>query len=158
MLLSNEIIREAINSINRIQDVINRIEEDEKVREKFGSSFRTRTREFPEMMEVLGIIPALTFMYAKAESKSYKELCRVLDDEKAKLSEKLDRTNFGYAAYLHEILSYTERNLLSGLNHRDPILSFEKIRENIMIIKPMLRSYLIELKKLAEAVFKPEEG
>jgi len=162
MSLSEEVIKNAIDSVKKIQDAIDKIAQrkglDQKRKEEFGSAFRGRTREFPEFVESLGLLPSLTFAYAKAGKLAYRGVCSLIDTgniDKEALNE-LDKTKFGYGSYLHEVLYYIERNVMKDIDHTNPIASFEKMYGKTHIIKQLLMSYLLEVKKLAEALFKPE--
>lgn len=156
MSLSEEVTRYAIDSIKRIRSAIDKM----GGREEFGSAFRGRSRELPELIESIGLLPSLTFSYAKAGKIVYEGVCNLIDtgsiNEKA--LEELDKTKFGYSSYLHEVLYYIEKRMAKDVNHKDPITSFEKIYGKSQIIKQLLMPYLLEVKKLAEALFKPDEG
>jgi|YelNatPaOPRAMG01_1025707.scaffolds.fasta_scaffold05831_7 CRISPR type III-B/RAMP module-associated protein Cmr5 len=154
----------AVSLVSWVQDVIKVLKERTKEGnpEEYGSSFRTRARSFPELMESSGFLPACTFFYAKATEDAYERVCNLLDRGKVDASDvdnllKMGKEKFGYAVFLHGTLSFLET---SGLirNHKNFLGSINELKEpgRLMLARDLIYPYLMELKKLSEALFKSE--
>ncbi|MBO3810274.1 MAG: type III-B CRISPR module-associated protein Cmr5 [Candidatus Brockarchaeota archaeon] len=137
------------------------VEKDEKKArersEEYGSSIRTRARTFPELMESSGIIAAYTYMYAKATDEAYKKVCSLIDQGKPTLDPSIGKEEFGYAMLLHGILQFLE-NIGIVRDHRKPGEAIKELwsLEKTILASRLLLPYLMEVKKLSEAIFKGE--
>lgn len=118
------------------------IEISSKVKNKdIGSELRTRARDIPQMIENIGIIPTLSFCYAKSRDE--------------------DATSKAYELYLKAILKYLNRiGIIDDVNQalQEPIETLNRIYNKVRTIGPLLRPFLIEFKRLAEAKYKPKKG
>jgi CRISPR type III-B/RAMP module-associated protein Cmr5 len=123
---------------------------------KYGQSFRSRARSFPELMESSGLLPTCTFFYAKATEEVYRKVCQLIDDGKIEHVDIKDE-EFGYAAFLHGILGFLETLGLIK-DHRNPVEAIKSLNEagRLALARNLLLPYVIEVKKLSEALFKGE--
>jgi len=152
----------AINLVSWVQSVIKILSERGRDAERYGSSFRTRARSFPELMESSGLLPTCTYFYAEATEEVYREVCKLLDceginapdvEELSKIKEEV----FGYAVFLHGILKFLELvNLIK--DHRHPVNAIKELNETnrLALARSFILPYIIEVKKLSEALFKSE--
>ena len=152
----------AINLVSWVQSVIKILSERGRDAERYGSSFRTRARSFPELMESSGLLPTCTYFYAEATEEVYREVCELLDceginapdvEELSKIKEEV----FGYAVFLHGILKFLELvNLIK--DHRHPVNAIKELNETnrLALARSFILPYIIEVKKLSEALFKSE--
>ncbi|RLE67383.1 MAG: type III-B CRISPR module-associated protein Cmr5 [Thermoprotei archaeon] len=106
--------------------------------EELGSKLRARAREIPELIESIGLVPALSFCYAKAKGEG--------EDAKA------------YMLYLKAILIYLidELKLLdTSIDDalENPAETLEKLYSLSHVVVPLLRPFLIEFKRLCEATW-----
>jgi CRISPR type III-B/RAMP module-associated protein Cmr5 len=147
-------IEDAIKLTSWVQNFVKALEgkKGENAKE-YGSSFRSRARGFPELMESSGFLSACTFFYAKATEMAYKKICQLLDDEKIE-PINVNKEEFGYATFLHGILAFLE---VLGLvsSHKSPRKAINELKEpvRLTITRSLLLSYMIEVKKLSEALF-----
>lgn len=129
-----------MNPVKMAMDVFLEIKREVKQNEKLGSRLRTRAREVPELIKDVGLIPALSFCYAKAKGEG----------EEAK----------AYELYLKAILSYLKNLGVLGIDVNEaldkPAETLENLYSASPIIKPLLTPFLIEFKRLCEATWKPE--
>jgi len=154
-------------AVNDFKLVYKLLQEIEKISDKkdFGESFRTRSREVPSFLYEVGVISALSFMYAKTEDadkhtyKIFINFARNIQIAKEDL-EKLNSTAGGYAAYLYLVLLEMKR-LMPGknLDPSSPISCIDTLAgsEILAILPSLLMPYLLEIKRLAEAVFPSKE-
>jgi len=128
----------------------------EKDKSKVGGSFRARCREIPSLIEDVGFIPALSFCYAKAKKEIYDEIKEKLN-QRIEIDEK-DFMEKSYGIYLYLTLKrLSELKLIDKTHVNDPIQAFEELSQGKERVASMLiKPYLVQLKKLAEAVFKAE--
>jgi len=156
----------AINLVSWIQDIIKMsskiLSERGRDAEKYGSSFRTRARSFPELMESSGLLPTCTYFYAEATEEGYRKICELLDRERIDASDVevisgIKEEMFGYAAFLHGVLNFLEvMNIIR--DHRDPVNAIKELNETsrLALARSLILPYLMEVKKLSEALFKSE--
>jgi CRISPR type III-B/RAMP module-associated protein Cmr5 len=154
-------------AINDFRLVYRLFQEIAKVsdRKDFGKSFRARAREMPSLLYEVGVIPALSFMYAKTNDAD-KQVYRIFVDFVRNIqitpedSKKLNSTEGGYAAYLY--LTLLEIKRLMPEKNMDPSTPISCIDALIgfgrvpVILPSLLMPYLLEIKRLAEAVFPSE--
>jgi len=152
----------AINLVSWIQDVIKVLSERGRDAERYGSSFRARARSFPELMESSGLLPTCTYFYAEATEEVYGKICRLLDCGGVNASDaeglsEIKEEAFGYAVFLHGILKFLELvNLIR--DHRHPVNAIKELNETnrLALARSFILPYIIEVKKLSEALFKSE--
>jgi len=106
-----------------------------------GPKLRQRAREIPELIESMGLIPALSYCFAKAnssgdEAEPYKLYLRVILD------------------YLHS-LKFLEEDPEKAFNNS--VETIKKLYPISSVVTPLLRPFLIEFKRLCEATWKPLE-
>ena len=161
-------VRDAIKLIEWINGTIQNLKteflktekDEERARERaedYGSSVRTRARNFPELMESSGIMAAYTFIYAKATHTTYKVVCSSIDQNKPILGSNVGKEEFGYATLLHGILQFLE-DIGMVSDHKEPGKAIEELwgAERTTLVSRLLLPYLMEMKKLSEALFKGE--
>ena len=152
----------AINLVSWIQDVIKVLSERGRDAERYGSSFRARARTFPELMESSGFLPTCTYFYAEATKEVYEKVCRHLDRGKINASDaeglsEIKEEAFGYAVFLHGVLKFLEiMNIIR--DHRNPVNAINELNETsrLVLARSLIFPYLMEVKKLSEALFKGE--
>ncbi len=106
--------------------------------EELGSELRTRARQIPELIEELGLIPALSFCFAKAkENKSYELYVKAM------------------LRYLKDLQVIT-KDPNDAFSNPDGILN--EIHPKSTIIVQLLRPFLIEFKRLCEATWRARSG
>jgi len=154
----NTIYEKAVeNAIKLASWVQGFVKEVGKDAEKYGSSFRTRARSFPELMESSGFLPAFTFFYAKATEDTYRKLCELVDDGKIEVTKvkEVKDEEFGYAVYLHGLSAFLQELKLI-LDHKCPVYIIKELKEanRLVLARNLLLPYLLEVKKLSEALFK----
>jgi len=136
----------------------------DKGREEFGKSFRARSRECPSLLYEVGIISTISFMYAKtkdAEKQTYTVFINFIKQAQATSEnlKKLNSTEGGYAAYLYLILSEIKRLVPKiNIDPSSPLSCIEVLTGSglLAILPSLLMPYLLEVKRLAEAVFPSE--
>jgi len=127
---------------------------------EFGKSFRSRSRETPLFLYETGLIAALSFIYAKtedADKKTYKLISDyIAKRETARKLEILNSTEGGYAAYLYLLLLEVSRLIPGkGIDPGNPLSCINALigSERLLAILPsLLMPYLLEVKRLAEAL------
>uniref|UniRef100_A0A7C1GKB9 CRISPR type III-B/RAMP module-associated protein Cmr5 n=1 Tax=Thermofilum adornatum TaxID=1365176 RepID=A0A7C1GKB9_9CREN len=159
-------------------EIFKEIAENDVKSEKIGSKLRTRAREGPELMRTMGLIPTLSFYYAKAQDAlltSNKEPEPVaymlylkaillylekigiiqnasqvfyLQKEIEELQNKKDASKDGKNKQIEEKRNQLKRNMLSIL---DNLLNKSSVAKNL------LDPYLIEFKRLCEATWEREK-
>jgi CRISPR type III-B/RAMP module-associated protein Cmr5 len=156
-------IREAIQIfLNLKARIIDRLG-DNKLSETIGSKLRTRSREIPEMILDLGLVPTLSFCLAKAGINNVRRVIHAMEREGDKSINIDDTVKYAYALYTYAILKYL--TLITGdqveeLLEKDKVITFLKklIETNAQVpLYNMLQPYLIQFKRVCEATYRPEE-
>jgi len=139
------------NPINKAIEYFSRLHEKLEGAE-LGRAFRSRTRSLPSMIESIGLVPTLSFCYGKAESNTYDTILKSWYSE-SKI--KAEKEKGGYALYLLLTLLYLrDLELIEDSMLKKPIEAFKKLSEEpLAIASKLLMPYLIEIKRLAEAVY-----
>ncbi|MGC9020967.1 MAG: type III-B CRISPR module-associated protein Cmr5 [Candidatus Methanodesulfokora sp.] len=128
----------------------------------FGKSFRSRAREIPSFLYEVGFLPALSFIYSKAEAQKYNLIVRFARERDLPATELkgVNSVEGGYAAYLYLLLLETSRILSNmRLDPSNPLSCINSLsgHGNLLIVLPqLLMPYLLELKRLAEATLPGE--
>ncbi|MEM0050194.1 MAG: type III-B CRISPR module-associated protein Cmr5 [Candidatus Bathyarchaeia archaeon] len=120
---------------------------------RLGGKFRTRTRSLPSLINEVGIVPTLSFCYGKAGEKIYGQV----ENHFYKI-EKIEEGNeeeVGYALYLFIALNYLKELGLIDQTER-VIEALDQLFGKCEIASKLLRPYLLQVKRLAEALFEPE--
>lgn len=158
MSLTTEAVSAALEDFRMIKETIERIAQTTpRDGEKFGSKFRTRAVDMPSFIAACGLLPTLTLYYAKAGPK-YQDTVALL---KGKETRELDGDNFAYGACLYLVLNRLAKlGFLEDATPNEPLTCFEKLAQvrplKLSMILSRLIPYLLEIKKLSEAEFKPE--
>jgi len=142
----------ALQDMDTIREIIG----EEK---RLGERFRTRAVDIPQNIVATGLLPTLTFAYAKASKGSYEKVKRAFHEARKLGGIKEDE--FGYAAHLFLTLKHIrEGGFLEDIE--DPLECFIALSrlptEKLILLKARLTLYLLEIKKLSEALFQKEEG
>lgn len=140
-------------AISMFTQIRNEIGEDETL----GSKLRHRAREGPELIKSLGLIPTLSFYYAKARDA---------------MVGKGDKESKAYALYLEAVLLYLEEvKIVKGIRdifsqkpaegsekeiHEKMVNTLKDISGKSYIAAKLLKPFLIEFKRLCEAVWERE--
>jgi len=153
--LSEKAIENAVKLASWVHNYIEVLKKEKaKDVEKYGSSLRTRARSFLELLESSGFLPTFTFFYAKATEDVYRKVCQLLEEGKIEPVE-VEEEKFGYAVFLHGISLFLEQLGLIA-DHKCPRKTIEELKEGnrITLARNLLLPYVLELKKLSEALFK----
>jgi CRISPR type III-B/RAMP module-associated protein Cmr5 len=142
-----------LSSIKDIEDLKNSLKNKEK--SEVGRSFRSRCRELPNLIEDVGFIPALSFCYAKA-GDTYEKVKSTL--EKRGEIDDNNHMEKGYGIYLYFMLKTLKGLKLIEEEHLDePLKALEELGKGKQIVaSKLLRPYIVQMKKLSEAVFEAE--
>lgn len=133
---------------------------------EFGKSFRSRAREIPSFIYEVGFLSAVSFVYSKAETQRYNLIIKYVEEKKRKspdysIYKDINSTEGGYAAYLYLLLLETSRILPNmNLNLSDPLSCIKALSGHgdlLMVLPSLLMPYLLEIKRLAEAILPKEE-
>ncbi|MEM3383861.1 MAG: type III-B CRISPR module-associated protein Cmr5 [Nitrososphaerales archaeon] len=141
-----------LSAIMDFENLLNSLEKKEE--SKVGESFRSRCRELPSLIEDVGLIPALSFCYAKAKKDIYEEIKSTMKNQ-----GKINDDNYiekGYSIYFYFVLKrLKDLKLIENLD--EPIKALEEIgNRKQRVVGKLLRPYIVQMKKLSEAVFKAE--
>lgn len=147
-----------LSAIKDIEDLLDALAVDIKDKEKseVGKSFRSRCRELPSLVEDVGLVPALSFCYAKAGKDIYEHVKGALKN-KGKVDDSNHREK-GYGIYLYFVLKKLKEIKLIEEGHvEDPIKAFRELSEGKQrVAGRLLRPYIVQMKRLSEAVFEAE--
>ena len=144
-----ELILKAIEDFDKLLSLLENKEES-----KIGGSFRARCRELPSLIEDVGFVPALSFCYAKATKDVYENI-RKLIESKSTIKDG-DSTKQGYGIYLYLVLKRLKTLGLVKLDLNKPINILGELMEKERLASKLIRPYIVQLKRLSEAVFKIE--
>jgi CRISPR type III-B/RAMP module-associated protein Cmr5 len=144
-----ELISKAIEDFDKLLSLLEKKEES-----KVGESFRARCRELPSLIEDVGFVAALSFCYAKATKDIYENI-RKLIESKSTIKDS-DSTKQGYGIYFYLVLKRLKTLGLvkNGLNK--PIDVLEELTGKERLANKLIRPYIVQLKRLSEAVFRVE--
>jgi CRISPR type III-B/RAMP module-associated protein Cmr5 len=122
---------------------------------KVGASFRARMREIISLIDEVGLISALSFFYSKSTKSIYEN---VLKGDWAEEKEDENNTKKGYALALYFALKrISELKLIGKIFLENPLNAFEELEGKQRLAFKLIFSYLLEMKRLAEATFEREE-
>ncbi|MDW8044996.1 MAG: type III-B CRISPR module-associated protein Cmr5 [Nitrososphaerota archaeon] len=147
---------QVLSAIKDFKDLLNSLEKKEKEESEVGKSFRSRCRELPSLIEDVGFVPAMSFCYAKASKNIYEKIKNTLEN-KGKIDDE-ESIKKGYGIYLYFVLKkLRDLKLIEEAHLTEPIKALEEIAKGKQkIASKLLRPYIVQLKKLSEAVFKAE--
>ncbi|MFN3805280.1 MAG: type III-B CRISPR module-associated protein Cmr5 [Pyrobaculum sp.] len=119
-------------------EIKKKIDED-KEKDNVGSKLRSRAREVGELIEEVGLVPALSFLYSKRGDK------------------KKDNKDYEYMfeaiwKYLHRLKFVKNANMD---NIDEVIKELDELVGRSYVVLPLLRPFLIEFKRLCEATWEP---
>jgi len=145
-----------LSAIEKVKLLIRCIDAPDAAKSRIGKSFRGRCRELPSLIEDVGFTPAMSFCYGKSGQKTYDEVKEKLEDGK-KLSDEKE-TDRSYGIYLYFVLKrLNELELIDDKQVSDPVEGFKIIKEGKeRIASKIIRPFIVQLKKLSEAVFEAE--
>jgi len=166
--------KEAIEVFMNIKKAIDKLED--KKRRNVGSKLRTRAREAPEMMAELGLVPTLSYYLAKADVENLRKVI-IMMTKQAPSTEELENIKdeeLAYTLYTYAVLNYmsTVAGRVGGIELRmeklaemdekrliDTLLNYLKVLINSteVALYELLQPYLLQFKRLCEAIYKPEE-
>ncbi|MEM0460412.1 MAG: type III-B CRISPR module-associated protein Cmr5 [Thermofilaceae archaeon] len=136
----------ALDIFSEIKKELELRAKDDKEKLDFGRELRARAREAPELIEEVGLVPALSFFYSKSDK-------------------------IGYELMLKAILLYLQRiQIVSSNINLDAILRGEReggntdamkamidllrcLLKRSTVVVPILRPFLVEFKRLCEATW-----
>lgn len=152
-VVSEESVRAALEDFDKL---LKTFEASQKKRE-LGSKVRARSREVLTNIWTGGLCPTLTFYLAKAGEENVNIVKEALEERKGL---DIEPEKSGYAIMLYFIF---QRLKVLKFIEQDPNKPRECLRA-LVIMEPskrsyattLLTSYLLEFKKLCEAVFEPE--
>jgi CRISPR type III-B/RAMP module-associated protein Cmr5 len=145
-----------LNPVGLAIEIFTKIREEVGENRELGSKLRHRAREGPELIRSMGLIPTLSFYYAKARDAL---LGGGGSEERA------------YALYLKAIMSYLEKiglakNVSSIFSSQsrpsdkevhDKLISvLNELSGKSLIAARLLNPFLVEFKRLCEAVWERE--
>lgn len=125
---------------------------------KLGEKFRTRTRSLLSLINEVGIVPTLSFCYGKAGKKIYEQVKDCFHKMEKIEIEKIEggsEEEVGYALYLFIALNYLKELGLIDQTER-VIDALDQLFGKCEIASKLLRPYLLQVKRLSEALFEPE--
>ena len=148
----------AIELISLIKKLIDKLGNEQK---DLGSKFRARARFLPQMILDTGLLSTLSFCFGKITLENYSKLVKyILLENDPQVLKDITSEALSYGLYLHGILDYLRKiNLITDDLVQDPFKALDYLeKENrANIATNLLLPFIIEVKKLAEAIFK-EEG
>jgi CRISPR type III-B/RAMP module-associated protein Cmr5 len=155
-----------LNPVGLAIEIFTKIREEVGENRELGSKLRHRAREGPELIRSMGLIPTLSFYYAKARKALVEGGDREeREEERTKAEEK------AYALYLMAIMLYLEKiglvkdvsSIFSSQSrpsdkevHRRLINVLDELSGKSLIAARLLNPFLIEFKRLCEAVWERE--
>lgn len=151
-------IDHVLNAIIDFENLLSSLEKKEE--SKVGESFRSRCREMPSLIEDMGLVPALSFCYAKAKKDTYGKMREALESGgKIKINDEA-HTEKGYGIYLYFMLKRLKDLKLIEEGHlNEPIKALEELEKGKQrVASRLLRPYIVQMKKLSEAIFEAEGG
>lgn len=142
---------------------------------ELGSKLRTRSREVPELMLELGLVPALSFCLAKAGMEALRrvvsevegcELAAAREGGEEGKEKKEKKEELSYAAYAYVVLRYLRGYAKAGsvcdlVREEDRLYELLGSMVGGAIGPPaygLLLQYLQQFKRLCEAAFERESG
>lgn len=154
MSLTGKTIKGALGDFEKLTRLL-------PIEKEYGPKFRTRALNMPLLVESSGLLPALTFYYAKAKGDSYKKIVESFGSEIKVKTEEVRAEEFSYGAYLYLVLNWLKGlHLLGEAKLNEPLKCFKILAEagpfEHAVVLNRLMPYLLEIKKLSEARFKPE--
>ena len=120
-----------------------------------AKALRARMRSGPSYLLDWGLAPTLAFLFSKAECENLDIIINALFNNKP-LKKDMKPINMAYSLYLALLLKEIERlgTPLEGSNICDRAIS--AIRHSSVELEKKLISYMIHLKRLAEATLEKE--
>jgi len=128
-----------------------------------SGKFRARARDLPSLVTEIGLVPALSFCYGKAGKDTYEKM-----EESFSKNIKIDgNEEESYALYLLLVLDYIRKlglinqtegatDVVDALNQ---LSGGERLSESALpkveLASKLIRPYLLEIKRLSEALFEP---
>ena len=169
MVTSNEIITPELHAIQ----VFERLEEIFRTKQstdinELRKRIRSRAREFPVLMEQVGMLSAFIHYLSKAELSNLNIVHNLWSDSKNKTSYidklvKSSKDKMGYAFYVYIILRYLTDSGFEVLTYEKEITTDNILNEILKKLDGLQNSifdflmhYLIVIKSLSEALYSDE--
>lgn len=144
-MVANNFFDPVLAAITIFKDVRKEIEELEKTnkkrRDEIGSKLRARARDVPELIEELGLVPALSFLYSKRADYDYRLMLKAI---------LLYLQKTGVLSSRYDVNAMIEEGRAEDLNMVDFLVN---LRNKSSAIVPLLRPFLVEFKRLCEATW-----
>ncbi len=180
-----EVFLEIKRKLDQIRDEVIKAKIENKDKERLlknivdiESKLRSRSREIPEMMVDLGLVPTLSFCLAKAGIDNLMLVFRLMSGCSTDFDElkNIKPEEFSYALYTYIILRYLSKIItvqleiegLEKLSRESKTKEFaDKLYEYLnnlargsiaVATYKLLQPYLIQFKRLCEAAFRLESG
>lgn len=158
-------VKQAFDDICYLADIFKKLSFQDEMEKKF----RTRASSMPSIIQGSGLVSSLTFMLSKIKAENFKKLAEVMQNraDPAKAAEVLEHLksrakasseDLSYGLYLYFVLNYLASfpGILQGVAVNNPIEACKALLKTPHAASLLLEHYLIEIKKLSEALFKEE--
>ena len=152
--LSQDALEYSLNIISKVEELIN-----VKKNRKYGEDFQTRCRSLPELINDVGLLPVLTYVYAKATENVYEKVVKFMEGGMRAEEIDNDTDKVGYALFLYAVIKWLINKGL--LQCKSPEKISDELKElasasamKITIIMNVLRPMYIVLKHLVDAKYK----
>lgn len=107
-------------------------------------AFVRRAEDFPSLVMQEGLVPAMTFYYAKAEGK-----VRSLEYVEC---EEISNEGKGYSLYLMFLVDALNKFGNIKCNDNNPLECIKEVRKNEIMITKKILPILVEIKKISKIV------
>nr|MDO8063762.1 type III-B CRISPR module-associated protein Cmr5 [Candidatus Freyrarchaeum guaymaensis] len=136
---------------------------------RLGGKLRSRSRSIPALMFDTGLLPTLTFLWAKAGKETYEKIYVLLEEVEVQSGKegevksgekKPSPEELSYSLYLYGVLKFMEAKKLVRSAADPKAVADELVGKGSLTLALSLRvlePYLIELKKLCEAAYEEEK-
>lgn len=139
-------IQRAVKDFSKLYDLVEQGFFDKNV----GRSFRARARSMPDIINDVGLVPALSFCFANATKSMYD---KVIEIWRKGCEEPIKAEEGGYALYLLLVLSYLRDVEILKVDISRPVEALGELVSVQTLAAKLLAPYCIQLKRLAEAVY-----
>ncbi len=184
-------IGRAIETFLKVKNLVDQLDKqrENKKDKGVGSKLRARAREIPEMMLDLGLVPTLSYCFAKAGTGNISRVIRAVNSgkpdnlleakDKSETKDKKDKDEdekLSYALYTYVLLSYLsivagrvgnvelKMEELAGRSDSEFTDILLRYIDALMksdvktVVQRLLQQYMLEFKRLCEAVYESERG
>lgn len=158
MRLSERAVSEALAAMHKVSSLLKKL--DERRFKEFGASLRTRLVDLPSLITEFGLLPVLSFYFAKS-GEIYGMVFKAFEGEEVERlrGSEISKEDFGYALALKLVLdNLAQKGLIGDEEIKHPHRALERLSGSPVVSLVKLRPFLMELKKLAEALLPRERG